>query len=188
MKELDTLYLTDRRAWRKWLQKNFDKKNDIWLVYPKKSSGKPRIEYNTAVEEALCFGWIDSTVKSLDADHTMQRFTKRRPKSSYSQANKERLKWLFKENRIHSSIKEGVGAIIDQEFEFPSDILDQIRKDRRAWENYQKLSDPYKRIRIAYIDSARKRPVEFQKRLLNFIAKTKENKLIKGFGGIEKYY
>lgn len=188
MEKLDTLYLTERKAWRKWLQKNFEKKNGIWLVYPKKSSGKPRIEYNTAVEEALCFGWIDSTVKSLDADHTIQRFTKRRPKSSYSQANKERLKWLYKENKIHPSIRKSVKIIIDQEFKFPLDILDEIRKDNKAWENYQRFSDPYKRIRIAYIDSARKRPEEFKKRLLNFIAKTKENKFIKGFGGIDKYY
>jgi uncharacterized protein YdeI (YjbR/CyaY-like superfamily) len=188
MEKLDTLYLTERKAWREWLQKNFDKKNDIWLVYPKKASGKPRIEYNTAVEEALCFGWIDSTVKSHDTDHTMQRFTKRRPKSSYSQANKERLKWLYKENKIHPSIRKSVKAIIDQEFKFPLDILEEIRKDDIAWKNYQRFSDPYKRIRIAYIDSARKRPEEFKKRLLNFIAKTKENKHIKGFGGIDKYY
>ncbi|RKN83221.1 YdeI/OmpD-associated family protein [Ulvibacterium marinum] len=188
MEELDALYLTERKAWREWLRKNFNKKKEVWLVYPKKSSGKPRIEYNTAVEEALCYGWIDSTVKSLDGDHTIQRFTQRRPKSSYSQANKERLKWLYKENKIHLSIRESIKAIIDQEFEFPLDILDEIRKNPMAWENYQKLSDPYKRIRIAYIDSARKRPEEFTKRLLNFIAKTKENKFIKGFGGIDKYY
>lgn len=83
---------------------------------------------------------------------------------------------------------ESVKTIIDQEFEFPLDILDEIRKNPMAWENYQKFSDPYKRIRIAYIDSARKRPEEFKKRLLNFIAKTQENKLIKGFGGVDKYY
>lgn len=188
VEQLESLYLTERKAWREWLQKNFEKKKDIWLVYPKKSTGKPRIEYNTAVEEALCFGWIDSTVKSLDANHSIQRFTQRRPKSGYSQANKERLKWLYKEDKLHFSLKESVRALIDQEFKFPADILDEIRKNPKAWENYQKLSDPYKRIRIAYIDSARKRPEEFRKRMLNFIAKTQENQMIKGFGGIDKYY
>ncbi len=188
MKELETLYLTERKEWRKWLRENFDKENAIWLVYPKKSSGKPRIEYNTAVEEALCFGWIDSTVKSLDDDHTIQRFTKRRAKSGYSQANKERLKRLFNQNKVHVSIRKEVQAVIGQEFDFPTDILDEIRKDPVVWKNYQELSDSYRRIRIAYIDSARKRPEEFRKRILNFMAKTRENKLIKGFGGIDKYY
>ena len=106
MNDIITLYLTDRKEWREWLQQNFKDKTDIWLVYPKKSSGKARILYNDAVEEALCFGWIDSTVKSLDENHTIQRFTKRRPKSTYSQANKERLRWLFNENMIHNSIRE----------------------------------------------------------------------------------
>ena len=68
------------------------------------------------------------------------------------------------------------------------DILDSIRADKKAWENYQTFSDPYKRIRVAYIDAARKRPEEFQKRLANFIEKTRDGKLIVGYGGIEKYY
>jgi uncharacterized protein YdeI (YjbR/CyaY-like superfamily) len=70
---------------------------------------------------------------------------------------------------------------------FPPDILTAIKSDKAAWKNYQKFSPSYKRIRIAYIDAARKRPGEFEKRLANFIKKTKENKKI-GFGGIEKYY
>ncbi len=188
MKELETLYVTKREDWRNWLSAHFNSRKEIWLIYPKKSTGKPRIEYNTAVEEALCFGWIDSTVKSLDDDHTIQRFTKRKDKSTYSQANKERLKWLLNEDMIHPLVKEDLQTIVNKKFDFPLDILEEIRKDTIAWENYQKFSDPYKRIRIAYIDSARKRPEEFRKRLLNFIGKTRENRLIKGFGGIEKYY
>jgi uncharacterized protein YdeI (YjbR/CyaY-like superfamily) len=89
-----TLYLTDRSQWRAWLEANYNKATEIWLVYPNKSTGKPRILYNDAVEEALCFGWIDSIQKSLDKDHAIQRFTPRNLKSDYCQANKERLKWL----------------------------------------------------------------------------------------------
>jgi len=74
-----------------------------------------------------------------------------------------------------------------QEFIFPTDILDAIRADKQAWSNYQNYSEPYKRIRIAFIEGARKRPEEFQKRLKYFIKMTRENKLI-GFGGVEKYY
>ena len=104
MSTLKTLYITDRKAWRVWLEKKFDKEKEIWLIYPKKSSDKPRIQYNDAVEEALCFGWIDSTVKSFNEDSSVQRFSPRNPKSSFSQANKERLKWLLQNNLLHSSV------------------------------------------------------------------------------------
>ena len=81
-----------------------------------------------------------------------------------------------------------VQEIISKEYVFPKDILNEIKKDKIAWNNYINFSEPYKRIRIAYIDSARKRPEEFTKRLNNFIQKTRDNKLISGFGGIDKYY
>ncbi len=188
MNEIATKYFIDRKEWRKWLETNFETEDDIWLEYPLKNTGKKRILYNDAVEEALCFGWIDSTVKSLNEETTIQRFCKRRKKSSFSQPNIERLKWLFENNLIHDSIRPKVLEIIQQEFVYPEDIIIQLKVDNTVWENYQNISEPYKRIRIAYIDSARKRPDEFDKRLNNFIAKTKENKLIKGFGGIDKYY
>ena len=157
------------------------------MVYPNKSSSRKRILYNDAVEEALCFGWIDSTVKSLDEGNSIQRFSPRNPKSSYSQANKERVKWLLQQELIHISILEVAKSINLEKFVFPKDILEAIKKDKVAWENYNKFSDSYKRIRIAYIDGARKRPDEFQKRLNNFIDKTRKNKQL-GFGGMEKYY
>ena len=182
-----TFYITNKKDWRKWLEKNFDKEKEIWLVYPKKSSGKKRILYNDAVEEALCFGWIDSTVKSLDEDNSIQRFTPRNPKSGYSQLNKERMKWLLENNLIHPSQLEKAKEIAAEKFVFPKDIVDAIKKDKIVWKNYKAFSDIYKRIRIAYIDYARERPEEFKKRLNNFINKTRVNKQI-GFGGIEKYY
>jgi uncharacterized protein YdeI (YjbR/CyaY-like superfamily) len=188
MKKIETNYFTERHDWRKWLENNFETKDDIWLEYPLKKTGKERISYNDAVEEALCFGWIDSTVKSLNEETTIQRFCKRRKNSTFSQPNIERLKWLFENNLIHNSHKKEVLEIIQQDFIFPKDIIERLKSEKSVWENYQNFSDSYKRIRIAYIDSARKRPDEFDKRLKNFIEKTKENKLIKGFGGIEKYY
>jgi uncharacterized protein YdeI (YjbR/CyaY-like superfamily) len=184
----NTLYVTTRKQWRAWLSDNFDRTKEIWLVYPKKETGKIRILYNDAVEEALCFGWIDSTVKAFDEDHTIQRFTPRNTGSDFSQANKERLKWLLDKNLIHSSIKKDAKNAINKEFIFSKDIIDAIKSDNTAWTNYQKLSESYKRIRISYIESARHRPDEFKKRLSNFVDKTRVNKLIKGFGGIEKYY
>ena len=183
-----TKYFTDRKAWRKWLETNFETEDAIWLEYPLKKNGRKRILYNDAVEEALCFGWIDSTVKSLNAETTIQRFCKRRKRSSISQPNMERLKWLFENGLIHDTIKNDVSKIVQQTFIFPKDIMVRLKAEKIVWENFQHFSEPYKRIRIAYIDRARKRPEEFEKRLKNFIDKTKENKLIKGFGGIDKYY
>ena len=188
MKEIVTKYFTQRQHWREWLEINFETKDEIWLVYPLKKTGKDRILYNDAVEEALCFGWIDSTVKSFDETSTIQRFCKRRKNSTFSQPNIERLKWLFENNLIHHSIEKDVLEIIQQEFVFPDDIMQLLKSDKVVWVNYQNFSAPYQRIRIAYIDSARKRADEFEKRLNNFINKTKENKQIKGFGGIDKYY
>ena len=188
MDKIITKYFIDRKEWRKWLETNFETKDDIWLEYPLKKTGRKRILYNDAIEEALCFGWIDSTVKSLNEETTIQRFCRRRKNSSFSQPNIERLKGLFENNLIHESIKKEVLEIIQQEFVFPEDITKRIKSEKTVWENYKNFSESYQRIRIAYINSARKRPEEFEKRLKNFIDKTKENKLIKGFGGIEKYY
>ena len=188
MNKLTTKYFIDRKEWRKWLEANFETENDIWLEYPLKKTNKKRILYNDAVEEALCFGWIDSTVKSLDETTSIQRFCKRRKNSTFSQPNIERLKWLLKNNLVHFSIKDEVLKIVQQEFIFPEDIITRLKEDKVVWENYQNFTKPYKRIRIAYIESARKRPDEFEKRLNSFIGKTKENKLIKGFGGIDKHY
>jgi uncharacterized protein YdeI (YjbR/CyaY-like superfamily) len=182
-----TLYFTQRADWRKWLQANFDSAKEIWLIFPHKDTGKPRISYNDAVEEALCFGWIDSIIKKYDIASSTQRFSPRNPKSGYSQPNKERLRWLMQENLVHPTIKAKVEAVLREKFMFPPDIIAAIKKDKEAWKNYQKFSPAYQRIRIAYIDTARIRPDIFEKRLKNFLEKTRQNKQI-GYGGIEKYY
>lgn len=187
MSQFKTLYVTDRGEWRAWLEENFQKEKEIWLLYPKQSSGKARIIYNDAVEEALCFGWIDSIVKTVDEESTAQKFSPRNPQSTYSQANKERLRWLFQKKLLHPSVEMTGAEVLKEVFIFPEDILKAIQNEKGAWENYQKFSPAYQRIRIAYIDAARKRPEEFSKRLKNFIEKTKANQMI-GFGGIDKYY
>jgi len=184
----DIRYFENREDWRKWLTDNFEAANEIWFVFPSKSSGEKSITYNDAVEEALCFGWIDSTIKTLDENHKIQHFTPRKPKSPYSQANKERLKWLLENKMIHPKLEDNILNVLSDPFVFPTDIIDRLKEDKLVWQNYQHFSDAYKRIRIAYINAARKRPEEFEKRLNNFISKTKENRIITGFGGIEKYY
>ena len=182
-----TLYITNRKDWRNWLKKNYKTETEIWLVYPKKATGKPRIEYNDAVEEALCFGWIDSIQKKLDDGHTVQRFSLRKPKAKYSQANIERLRYLVSKKKVIKEVVETLGDLLSEEFVIPSDILKAIKANKNAWKNFQAFSDSYIRIRIAFIDGARHRPDEFKKRLQNFIKKTEQNKTF-GFGGIEKHY
>ena len=182
-----TLHVTDRKDWRNWLKKNYKTEKDIWLVYYKKATGKPRIEYNDAVEEALCFGWIDSTFKTLDEERTAQRFSPRKPKSSYSQANIERLRSLVAQKKVMKEVVDSLGDILNEKFVIPPDILKAIKANKVAWKNFQQFSDSYKRIRIAFIHGARHRPEEFKKRLRYFIEMTEKNKMF-GFGGIEKHY
>lgn len=186
--KMETFYTSDRKIWREWLAENFKTKSEIWFVFPMKKSGDKSLLYSDAVEEALCFSWIDSTIKHIDPTHRAQRFTPRKQDSPYSRPNIERLIWLDKHAMIHPSVKDDVLPLVRAPYVFPSDILETIKADTVAWENYEKLSEPYKRIRIAYIDAARKRPNEFKKRLESFIKKTREGKIIAGYGGINKYY
>jgi uncharacterized protein YdeI (YjbR/CyaY-like superfamily) len=184
---MNTLYLSDRKKWRAWLRQHYKTETEIWLVYYKKGTGKPRIEYNDAVEEALCFGWIDSTVRAIDEKRFAQRFSPRKPKSKYSPANKERLKSLLKNKKVIKEVREALANLSDEEFVMPTDILAEIKSNEQAWKHFQNFSDAYKRIRIGFIDGARKRPAEFKKRLSYFITMTERNKQF-GFGGIEKHY
>ncbi len=157
------------------------------MISPNKASGRPRLLYNDAVEEALCFGWIDSIIKKYDEGSSAQRYSPRNPKSGYSQQNKERIKWLLENDLVHPNIIDSIKHIPEEEFDFPNDVITEIMKDELAWKNYQDFSPSYQRIRIAYIEVARPRPEEFNKRMQNFIKKTRENKQI-GYGGIEKYF
>ena len=181
-------YSSDRAEWREWLLRNFETEREVWLVFPSKCSGEAAISYNDAGEEALCFGWIDGMTGTLDGSHQLRRFTPRRKGSPYSRPNIERLIWLDSQGMIHPAVRPLVEGVISEEYVFPEDILEAIRADGEAWSNYEGFSEPYKRIRVAYIDAARRRPDEFEKRLRNFIEKTRRNKMILGYGGVEKYY
>ncbi|HJT24198.1 MAG TPA: YdeI/OmpD-associated family protein [bacterium] len=188
MKITQTLYVHQVSKWRAWLKKNHMKAKEIWLIYYKKNSGKPRISYNDAVDEAICFGWIDSTVKKLDKDRFCQRFTPRKPGSPCSEMNKARAHRLIKEGRMTPAgrqVLEGVlshGAKITsrgihhpQGWKVSPDILKAIQRNKLAWKHYQRFPETYKRIRIAFIEGARKRPEEFRRRLNSFLGRTAKN-------------
>jgi uncharacterized protein YdeI (YjbR/CyaY-like superfamily) len=185
--ESKLLHVADSVRWRAWLRKNRRSESEIWLVYYKKHTGKPRISYNDAVEEALCFGWIDSTVKTIDGDRYAQRFSVRKPGSRYSQANLERIRALAAKGRVMPDILKTIPESAEDGFDVPPDILKAIRAEKRAWKNFRRFSPSYVRIRVAFIEGARTRPAEFEKRLAYFIRMTAENKQF-GFGGIDKYF
>lgn len=177
MKLGKTLYVTNRKDWRSWLQKNHNKEKEIWLIYYKKSSGKLRIPYNDAVEEALCYGWIDSIAKSIDEEKFAQRFTPRRPKSQISEMNKERVRRLIKNKLMTSVGLKSISFDRKEKFIIAEDILKALKLNKQTWKNFQKFSIGYKRVRIGYIEDVRDYDKKlFKNRLNNFIKMTAKNK------------
>ena len=155
MTAAETVSCSERAQWRAWLAEHFEDRDEIWFVFPTKDSSEEGLSYNDAVEEALCFGWIDSTNRRLDDRSCIRRFSPRKAGSPYSRPNIERLIWLEARGMIHPEVRESVLPVISAPFVFPADILDELRQDETVWDNYGRLSEPYKRIRIAYIEAAR---------------------------------
>lgn len=177
-----TFYPTDRAAWRAWLEENHATETEIWLMFPSVASGKPRVAYLEAVEEALCFGWIDGIAKKTDAENTAQRFTPRRPKSNWTELNKERARRLIAIGRMTEAGRAKLPDLNIEAFRIADDIQAALQQDAETWANFQAFPALYQRIRIGYIEEMRKQPQEFQKRLANFLKKTRENKM---FGTLE---
>lgn len=171
-----TLYAKNRREWRAWLAKHHRAAPEIWLIYYKKESGKPRIPYNHAVEEALCYGWIDSILKPIDEHKYAQRYSPRKKTSKLSDMNRERVRRLMKAGRM---TKAGLVAIEHTgtgSAKLPDDIVARLRKDPAAWRNFQRFPASYKRIRVGWIAAARHRREVFEQRLRYFLKMTKQNK------------
>lgn len=176
MKVGRTLYVATRIEWRRWLRANHDTTTEIWLIYYKKSSGKPRISYNDAVDEALCFGWIDSTLKPIDEHKYAQRYSPRKKTSKLSDMNRERVRRLLKSGRM---TKHGLAAIAHTgkgRSKLPADILERLQADPTTWKNFRKFPASYKRIRVGWIDAARHRREVFEQRLRYFLKMTAQNK------------
>lgn len=119
---MNTYYPENREQWREWLAKNHAKESSVWLIYYKKSSDKPSITYSDAVDEALCFGWIDSKIKSLDSEKYMQFFCVRKPKSVWSKVNKQKVAHLIDQGLM---TKAGLAAIETAKINGSWQILDE---------------------------------------------------------------
>ena len=175
MKVTETLYVHRAADWRTWLRKNHKTAREIWLIYYRKSSGKPRISYNDSVDEALCFGWIDSIQKKIDEERLAQRFSPRRPGSNVSEMNKARARRLIREKRMTSAGLAAIGKLTAPRLVIAPDIKAAFDEDPVAWKRFRRFPIAYRRIRLAFVEGARGRPAEFRKRLANLVRKSAKN-------------
>lgn len=176
MKVGKTLYAKNRKEWRAWLAKHHATAPEIWLIYYKKDSGKPRIPYNDAVEEALCYGWIDSLLKPIDARKYAQRYSPRKKTSKLSDMNRERVLRLIESGRMTKAGLAAIAHVGKKSGKTPADIERRLKQDPVTWRNFQRFPASYKRIRIGWIDAARHRREAFEQRLRYFLKMTKQNK------------
>jgi uncharacterized protein YdeI (YjbR/CyaY-like superfamily) len=187
VKQDRTLYVTNRDDWRRWLKKNHSSQKEVWLIYFKKHTGKPRIPYDDAVEEAICFGWIDSTVKRLDDQKYAQKFTQRNQKSNWSELNKKRAKKMIKQGRMTQAglvkfkqagkqkQEEAKEKPAGRKLLIPSDLKKALSANKKALENFNNFAPSYRRLYIGWIKDA-KRPETRQKRIKQTIKWAVENK------------
>jgi uncharacterized protein YdeI (YjbR/CyaY-like superfamily) len=169
---------TDRAEWRRWLAKNFARCGEIWLVFYKKAVGKPGVSYDHAVEEALCFGWIDGMKKKLDEECYAFRFTPRKPKSPWSKSNLQRVERLIAEGKMMPpGLKEYTSAdrrdVPPMPTEMPKDLAEKFRKQRAAWTNYEKFPPGYRRMTAGWVASAKKEETRIKRleKLMEFSAR-----------------
>lgn len=182
---LETFYPETPEQWRNWLKKNHAREKGIWLVQYNKKSGKPSLSWSEAVDEALCFGWIDSLKKKLNDESSIQYFGKRKPKSTWSKINKQKIERLTAENRMSQAgfdiiilAKEnGSWEILDsvEELLIPEDLMLELSKRTDATEFFHGLSKSVKKMMLQWIVLA-KRPETRQKRILE-IAEAAEKKM-----------
>ncbi len=173
-KEIITFCPASRQSWREWLMENHHNEATVWLIYYKSKSGVPTLSWSDAVEEALCFGWIDSTRKTLDDEKFLQLFSKRKPRSTWSKVNKEKVERLIEEGLMTEAglkciaiakengswdILNDVDALI-----IPNDLLEALNTQPEAMNYYEKLSKSDKKL-ILYRMVSAKREETRQKRI-----------------------
>jgi uncharacterized protein YdeI (YjbR/CyaY-like superfamily) len=149
--DLPIISFDSPQEWRNWLENNYQSIRGIWLRFYKKASGITSLNYTQALDEALCFGWIDGQLKKYDADSYLQKFTPRRAKSNWSKRNIEHIGRLKQEGKMTpSGLKEVEAAIADGRWgkaydspismKIPEDFLIELSKDRNAFAFFEALS------------------------------------------------
>ena len=159
-----------RSEWRRWLQRNHSREREVWLVFHKRSSGDAGISYEDAIEEALCFGWVDSLVKKLDEKRYLRKFTPRKPDSRWSTINRRRYASLQKRGllaapgRARAPTNRSGDAPRPSPTNLAKDIEIHLKSNAKAWTFFQNLAPSYRRLYIAWIEAA-KRPETRAKRI-----------------------
>jgi uncharacterized protein YdeI (YjbR/CyaY-like superfamily) len=182
--EVKKVYAKTRKDWRKWLEKNQTSETCVWLIIYRKSSDKPSIYYEEAVEEALCFGWIDSIAKKRDEESRFQYFAKRKPKSNWSKTNRERAERMIKEGfmtptgqaMIDLAKKSGTWTALNdiQNSVIPPDLQRMFDKNKKAFINFSAFTPSSKRIILEWISNA-KRTVTRQQRIKQTVGLAEKN-------------
>lgn len=182
--QLDKFTATNRQEWREWLEKNYRTSLGVWLIYYKVKSGKPSVRYSEAVKEALCFGWIDSKVKSLDEERYMQVFTPRKPNSVWSKLNKQYIAELIEQGlmteaglaKIAAAKQNGSWTKLDaiEALIIPDDLQQALAANPLANQYFQAFSNSSKKNILSWIDSA-KRPETRLKRIEQTIISAAQN-------------
>lgn len=163
---MDEFCPSNKEAWRKWLEKNHETRDFIWLIFHKKKSPNPNLTWSEAVDEALCFGWIDSVKKTIDKDRYKQYFSKRKAKSTWSKVNKDKVAYLKEQNLIMEAgykcieiaKKNGSWSILDEveALVIPSDLEAAFSTRKGAKEYFEGLSKSARKILLYWIVSAKK--------------------------------
>jgi len=176
---------SNRAEWRAWLEKNHTLASSVWLVYYKKHTGKASISYNDAVEEALCFGWIDSRPNTLDQDRYMQLFSPRKARSPWSKLNKQRVEKLIEQGFmtpaglkvVEASKQDGSWNSYDaiEALALPPDFQQALAANEEASKNFAAFSNSSKKQLLWHIESA-KRPETRSKRIEKIVLAAQQNK------------
>ncbi len=185
MEIAETLYVINREEWGAWLRVNFGIKTEIWLIYYKKHTGKPRIPYSDAVEKAICFGWIDSTLKRVDKEIYVQKFTPRKPRSLWSVLNKERAEKMIQSGfmtpagleKIEDAKKSGKweeAYTSKKKVEIPKDLIAALLADKGAYRNFNNFADSYKNNYINWVNDAKREETRLR-RIKEVVKRSSEN-------------
>lgn len=183
--EHKTLYVKNRDEWRNWLEKNYDSESEIWLIYYKKHSDKQSIPYDDAVEEALCFGWIDSLVKTIDDEKYTQKYTPRKKNSVWSEYNVKRCHKMIKEGKMTDAglqlIKEAkkngkwnLAYTTKKMYEMPEEMENALKQNKTAWDNFNNFAPSYRNNYIGWVITA-KRPETKSKRIAEVVKRSALN-------------
>jgi uncharacterized protein YdeI (YjbR/CyaY-like superfamily) len=185
--ELKDFHPLERQEWRDWLAANHDKCDGIWFVYFKKATGKPRVTYDEAVEEALCFGWIDSLPRKFDRDRSKLLFTPRKRKSVWSKLNKERVEKLIASGlmteiglaKIKAAKQDGSWILLDasDNLEIAEDLRTALAANRTAKTNFEMFPIGAKKSILQWLNSA-KREETRQARIEKLVRMAAQNKRI----------